>query len=756
MYCPKCKQTFEDGSRRFCPSDGARLISDSGDPKAGSVGVFASLLPNIGSVSEFDETLSDVPRFVMSEPAPEFDPIQKAGKADVEEDEIFFELDEIEIDTLPDIGNQGPPSEPSVERPIDPPPPVPRKIDPSQIPAGHVDLLESDRSAPYQLDFDEEEPERFVGRIVKGRYKVTEYLGGDESGLAYLADDKILDDKKVLVRILLAEPADEILRSILAEERVSLAHFSHPNVARLVDSGSFSDGTEFLVSEFFDALSVSEILSIHGRFSPARAGRIIKQVANALSEAHQEGILHRDIRPENIILDSSTGEAEQVKLVNFGASNGEPNSQNASYKSPEVLEGRIATIASDVFSLAVVSYEMLTGEIPFRGETAKEILRSQNSASASLPTDLRSELPLAVDDVLTKAMSYDRADRYPKARDFGDALFEVLTSEPKIPMANVSGVNVADTTAPVEHQVGVRAKPESEKVVVLRPLPADTALPNKVVSEPAWKNRSPEPPAEENSRFKWIAAAGIAALLVILAVGWYFMVNRPEPIDVPAQVDHITNQANTSPIAATTEMPPLPRTIPQPPDTNFFQNSKQNLKGDLLRNFVGFTLYYPKSWKINGPQNGATPNARGKFIDISSSTPDDRMKEQMLVSYYPSKGTFREDADKFPQMVGESNDTLKKILPGYQVVSQGEIKLNGDWRAYEIKFQAEGKSSTGEKIVVWGRRLFLPAARPGARNGFEITMLATSYSEDVKGVDDVGVKGGLATVLYSFEPSQNF
>ena len=132
------------------------------------------------------------------------------------------------------------------------------------------------------------------------------------------------------------------------------------------------------------------------------------------------------------------------------------------------------------------------------------------------------------------------------------------------------------------------------------------------------------------------------------------------------------------------------------------------------------------------------------------------MKEQMLVSYYPSKGTFKEDADKFPQMVKEANETLKKLLPGYKLVSEGEIKVNGDWSAYEVKFQGSGTSESGEKIDVWGRRFFIPAARPGVHSGFEITMLATSAADDVRSADDVGVKGELAAILYSFEPSQNF
>ena len=756
MYCPKCKQTFEEGSRRFCPTDGARLISDSVRGQA-ATGIFANLLPKIETDDKFDEILPGVPHFIISEPEPELGQTPLPADAD---DDFFFELDdlddlkaadtedEMDIDTLRDIEPmQAKPFE--ILEPIDVAPrPIARKINPYEIPAGHVNLDE-DRAVPFSLDFDEEDPESFVGRIVKGRYKVTEFLGGDESGIAFLAEDKIVEDRKVLVRILLEDPADEIIGSILAEERVSLSHFSHPNIARLIDSGTFTNGKEFLVSEFVDALPIADILNIHGQFSEQRTARVIKQIAGALSEAHQEGILHRDLRPENLILDTADGENEQTMLVNFGASNGEPTPQNLPYKSPEILEGRTATIASDVFSLAVVAYEMLTGRLPFSGSTAKVLLRSQNSGYAVLPSEIRNELSPAVDDVLRKAMSYSSADRYTKARDFGEALFTALTEVSEPAVSETPAAQSVKVAAKSVAAVPITTTIAAAAAAAEPPKPA----PARVTAEPAWKNRSPEPPTEESSRTKIFAVAGIVTLLVLLGLGWYYLVNRPERIDVPQQADHVNDTAT---IVSNTEMPPLARTIQQPPNTNFYQNSKSNLRGDLLRNFVGFTMFYPKEWKMNGPQPSTSATARGKFIDIAHLAPDGRMQEQMLVGYYPSKGTFMMDADTFPQLVNETNETLKKILPGYQMVSSGEIKLNGDWRAYEIKFQAGGTSASGEKLIVWGRRLFIPAARPAVRNGFEITMLATSLGEEIRSVDDVGVKGQLAQVLYSFEPSQNF
>ncbi len=730
MYCPKCKDRFEEGSRRFCPTDGARLISDSPFTagRRASGGIFSNLVSKDEVGNDLSEPFSDIPQFVITEPEP--------PKTDAESDVLgvdFFEFEDVEQEPMLVPAEPGP--VPVFEQPVrsfvEPIPtetipevkPTARKVKPFEIPAGHVELGERTRLSVS--DFDIDDPESFVGRIVKGRYRVTEFLGGEEESFAFLADDRLVADKLVLVRII-PNLDDETSGIVLDEEIVALSHISHPNIARMIDSGQFGDGTRFLVSEFVDALSVDEILSIHGRLDPGRTARIIRQVANALNEVHQEGVIHRDLRPENIIVVPGENEAEQAILVNFEASNGEPNQNNLPYKAPEVFSDRISTISSDVYSLAVIAYEMLTGVLPFEGKTAREMTRSQYDGLSLLPTQIRPELPPEVDDVLDKALSFDAADRFIKARDFGEAFYAALSEAPSAEIAKV-------TSGGTTH------------------LPAD---------EPAWKNRSPEPPKVENSASKIAAGAGILLMLALLAFGWYYIVKhpiQPEIVPQPVQNAVVENGQQSVPNVATqTEMPPLPRNVPQPPNTNFYQNTKQNLKGDLVRNFVGFTLYYPKDWKVNGPQESAAANSRGKFLDISRLTPEGRLKEQMLVSYYPSKGTFTEDADRFAPLVKETNDTLKKLLPGYQMITEGETRVNGDWRAYEVKFQGSGTSETGEKLVVWGRRLYIPAARPGVRNGFEITMLATSLADEVKSVDDVGVKGELAGILFSFEPSQNF
>ena len=719
MYCPKCRENFVEGSRRFCPTDGARLVSEAAEAGRRSGGIFSNLIAKSNPRNDSDETFVDVPHFIFTEPdvltlAPEDD--RPAGD--------YFEFEDIEPDDILIPVEKTFQSEEQTE-----PKTAVRKINPYEIPAGHVELEQGARQGESP-DFNINDPESFIGQTVKGRYHVTELLGGEGNSFAYLAYDKIFRDKTVLVRIVADDATDEMTASILNDELVALSHLSHPNVARLIDSGQFADKTRFLISEYFEALSINDVLSIHGALGRLRAARIIRQAAYALNEVHQEGIVHRDLRPENIIITRGEDENEQAVLVNFGASNGEANERNLGYKAPEVFDGRPSTISGDIYSLAVVAFEALTGVLPFEGTTANAMVRSQYAGAQRYPSQIRREIRPPVDRVLEKALAFNVADRYVKARDFGDAFFNALSE------------------APAEKKTTPVVKVQTSEIVVL---PA---------TEPAWKNRSAEPPRVENARSNLIAAAGFAVLLTLVLFGWFYLARQtaetPHSATFNANAVQPGNEIPASNAAANTEMPPLARGIPQPPNTTFYQNSKQNLKGDLIRNFVGFTMYYPRDWKVNGPQESTAVNGRGKFLDISRLTPEGRPKEQMLVSYYPSKGTFREDADKFPQMVKEANETLKKLLPGYKMVSEGEIKVNGDWRAYEIKFEGSGKTDSGENLVVWGRRLFIPAARPGVRSGFEITMLATSAADEVKNVNDVGVKGELAPILYSFEPSQNF
>ncbi|MFL6373104.1 MAG: hypothetical protein ACJ73D_00410, partial [Pyrinomonadaceae bacterium] len=202
----------------------------SEQPSKGKGGVFANLIPQMNAISDIDRGSEMASTANGSES--ELDRMEQAVAQN--EDDIFFELDDEPVSTAMDESAFAHAARtfetlPQAERSSMAAKPAPRKVNPYDIPDGGVNLKE-ERPDIFTGDFDVSDPESFVGHTVKSRYKVTDYLGGDEAGLAYLGQDKIAD-RKVLVRILLQEERDEILASILAEERVSLSHLSQRQTA---------------------------------------------------------------------------------------------------------------------------------------------------------------------------------------------------------------------------------------------------------------------------------------------------------------------------------------------------------------------------------------------------------------------------------------------------------------------------------------------------------------------------------------------
>ena len=229
----------------------------------------------------------------------------------------------------------------------------------------------------------------------------------------------------------------------------------------------------------------------------------------------------------------------------------------------------------------------------------------------------------------------------------------------------------------------------------------------KASNELTWEKRSPEPPKEASSKHTWLAILGLIVLFLGIWALWQYVLNRPtETVYVPPTPETANTAQlpaeNVSPLLETIESPILPRNITQPPNTVYFQNEKSKLKGETAKNFLGFSLYYPKDWQQNEIKEEKEKGVRGKFLDISKNAPNKLIIEQMLVSYYNSKGTFKEDYELFPASVRESSEYLKK-LPNYQVISQGEETINNGWKTYKVVFQGETTTSGGEKVLIWGK-----------------------------------------------------
>ncbi len=796
LYCPKCRRTYEEGTQRFCDNDGGRLLPAPSASKADSQakGVFSNLLGKMPPSSGSDGKINQSPRFVpfnkTEESNKKLTSFPSAGR--IFQSEHFLkpenrqvpEIEDsiLELEPLPnaeendqileiEVENQ------RVETKSEPQKPLPRIINPREIPSGTA-LIGDRRTNPIgRTALSWENPDALLGQTVKGRYQIIEELEEDDAdSLIYLAEDKILAGSRVVVRVFMNDrlSGGDFEEKIFAEERVSLAHLNHPNIAGVFDSGELPEGNEFIVSEFIEGKSLAEMLSQAGQFNSLRTARIIRQTSYALSEAHQNGILHRNLKPENIILTVSEAGIEQVKLMNFGVSHGEITDTNLAYKAPEEIDGGISTFASDIYALAVIAYQMLTYRLPFDTETESGLLKAQKAGLKLSPTTLRSDLQPLTDKILEKALAFNPSDRYPKARDFGDAFFNALTtvapwskedeteSEPEKPKV--------DEIVREREFVVVPAINRTAEYVEEYPITADihitpkeeiadenTEIAEIKSNEPlAWEKRSPELPKTGSMIRGWFAILGVILFLMIVWGAARLFLNRSN------QDETNQNQANPTANAETpvTEVPPpssltsepdiapAPRLQKTPPNTQRFQNNRDNLKANLAKNFLGFEIFYPQDWTKNVSDTN--------FLDISKRASNGFPIEQMLVTRYESRGTMTWDRPTFPKIVEKSNQDLKKYFgEGYKVISEGESNIqDGRWKVYEVRFQGSTKTEKGEKITVWGRRLWLPAQSAGVQNGFVITMLATSLSESVKSANEVGMKGELATVLESFEPEQ--
>jgi tRNA A-37 threonylcarbamoyl transferase component Bud32 len=222
--------------------------------------------------------------------------------------------------------------------------------------------------------------------------------------------------------------ADGTLRKLFVKEARALAQLTHPNIVGVYDVGEV-DGLPFIVMEYVAGSSLKQLIERTGALPLADAVRLTDEIANGLAFAHSRGIIHADLKPSNILLDQN----EQPKICDFGIARTPAEDSDspqlfatALYVAPERVEGRPASVASDVYGLGLVVYEMLVGKPPFTSGNAAVLLRDHVVRPPVPPSHLRPSLPKEVDSIVLKALAKDPALRYHKATDIGDALTKML------------------------------------------------------------------------------------------------------------------------------------------------------------------------------------------------------------------------------------------------------------------------------------------------------------------------------------------
>ena len=270
----------------------------------------------------------------------------------------------------------------------------------------------------------EDRNDKNIGKKLDGRYEIIERIG--EGGMAdvYRAQD-VVDNKTVAVKILKKEFAEneEFLRRFRNESK-AIAVLSHPNIVKVFDVG-FSDRIQFIVMEYIDGFTLNEYMDQEGQLDWRDAVHYILQILRALQHAHSKGIVHRDIKPQNIMmLQDGTIKVMDFGIAKFAREDGKTGTDKAigtvHYISPEQARGAVTDAKSDLYSVGVMFYEMLTGKKPFDTDNPVSIAVMHMQAEVPLPHTVRPDIQTGLEEIILRAMQKDPKNRYQSAREMMD------------------------------------------------------------------------------------------------------------------------------------------------------------------------------------------------------------------------------------------------------------------------------------------------------------------------------------------------
>ena len=296
--------------------------------------------------------------------------------------------------------------------------------------------LQPSENAPAIQTKTLETPKPFDKKTIAGKYQILEELGKGGMGIVYKAKDTKLD-RIVALKFLPPElTQDDDVRERFIQEAKTAAALNHPNIT-VIHEIDEDEGRTFIAMEFIGGQSLKEKTK-SGPLEIDDAVRIASQVADGLQEAHEKGIVHRDIKPANIML-TEKGQAKivdfgiaklvgQVRLTRTGTTIG-----TVAYMSPEQAKGDEVDHRSDIWSMGVVLYEMLTGELPFKGNREQTMIYSILNADPVTPQTYRKDISIRVLDLLEKTLQKNPADRFQSSLDFRNALESCAKRAAKIP-----------------------------------------------------------------------------------------------------------------------------------------------------------------------------------------------------------------------------------------------------------------------------------------------------------------------------------
>ena len=318
-----------------------------------------------------------------------------------------------------------------------------------------------------------------IGRVFAQRYRLEEFVGKGGMALVFRAND-LRTGHDVAVKVLRPEfNSDAEFLERFQREALAASKMSHHNIVNLLDVGE-EDGYRYLVMEYMRGRTLKDIITEKGSLPEPVAGQIAIRILSALQHAHDNGIIHRDIKPQNILINAEG----MVKVADFGIARvagsntltkGDSVMGSVHYFSPEQARGEDVTAASDIYSVGVVMYEMLTGRVPFDGDTPVSIALQHISAPPKAPSLLVDTISPAMEQVVLTAMSKEMRNRYRDAADMARAIRGALQNPQATDTSTTAPVTalqepvrpVGDSTERIQRQRRKKRRQETLLVILL-------------------------------------------------------------------------------------------------------------------------------------------------------------------------------------------------------------------------------------------------------------------------------------------------
>jgi serine/threonine-protein kinase len=390
-----------------------------------------------------------------------------------------------------------------------------------------------------------------IGQTLAGKYRIDEKISEGGMGAVYRGTH-VLMDKVMAIKVLRPSlAADEKIVARFSREARAASRISHPHALSVTDFGEDENGTVFLVMEYLDGKTLKDIIREEGPMQLSRVAEIIRQVGGALDTAHDGGVVHRDLKSENIMLISSTG-TDYAKVLDFGIAkireleggyDPELTAPNLvigtpQYMSPEQCSQSSAIDSrSDIYSLGIIVFEMLVGHVPFGGSSPTEIMLKQMQVSAPSVLDERPDLPPSVGRIVSRALAKHPDERYQRVGE----LVEDLS------FAAASSSSPAETRPIISNTEATSATPslhdDSDEETVVRPRmvePIRERAPVTVRIPP------PEPAATTLNPWKILIPSAVA-LLVVFGIIYAFTRNS-QPTPAAPQGPSLVADPNSQPV----------------------------------------------------------------------------------------------------------------------------------------------------------------------------------------------------------------